>query len=109
MPSNKIVLFIRKTLYLDFTIYSCIFIGLYTRVELECSQNNINNFVSFPFASKLSFHRHAQFSLFAHIQVCECACMVCAHACERREPRKMVGVLPYHLLPHSLERDSIFH
>lgn len=107
MPSNKIVLFIRKTLYLDFTIYSYIFIDLYT--WLECSQNNINNFISFPFASKLNFHTHAQFSLFAHIQVCECAYVVCAHACECRESRKIVGVLPYYLLPHSLERDSIFH
>lgn len=107
MPSNKILLFIRKILYLDFTIFSYIFIVLYT--WLECSENNINNLVIFPFASKLSFHRHAQCSLFAHIQVCECAYVVCARACEHREPRRMVGVLPYHLLPHFLERDSIFH
>lgn len=58
MPSNKIVLLIRTTLYLDFTIYSYIFIVLYT--WLEFSENNINNFIIFPFASKLtdmhSFH-----------------------------------------------------
>lgn len=58
MPSNKILLFIRTTLYLDFTIYSYIFILLYT--WLEFSENNINNFIIFPFASKLtgmhSFH-----------------------------------------------------
>jgi hypothetical protein len=73
MPSNMILLSIKKILLFEFHKKpdSYIFIVFFT--ELECSQTNIDNLASFPFASKPPSVQCLHTCMGVH--------MVCAHTC----------------------------